>query len=136
MQPQASDLQPFIETPDSASPYANVYRFGYRLNGVVVSSLHLPVETVEKHFLAETKLSVRITPCGDIVPGLSSPNLTIEVALASKTFVSIDDLMRETLSAEALRMEEATPEDLTLLCNRLERATAMVRSALDRASNS
>ena len=136
MQPQASDLEPFIEAPDRASHHANVYRFGYRLDGAVVSSVHLPVEAVEKLLLSETRLSVRITPCGDIVPGLSIPNATGEVVLDPETLFSIDDLLRETLSAEALRMEEATPKDLTLLFNRLERAIALVRSALDRASGS
>ena len=136
MQPQASDLEPFIEAPGRSSPHADLYRFGYRLDGAVVSSVHLPVETVEKLLLSETRLSVRITPCGYIVPGLSIPNVTGEDALASELLFPIDDLMRETLSAEALRMEEATPDDLTLLFNRLERAIALVRSALDRASDS
>jgi hypothetical protein len=54
---------------------------------------------------------------------------------AAEIVFSIDDLMRETLTAETLRMEEATPEDLALLFSRLERAIALVRAAIDRVSN-
>ena len=135
MKPLASDLEPFIETPDATSPHADVYRFGYRLNGAIVSAVDLPVETVEKLLLSKTVLSVRITPCGEIVPGLSTSNVLGECGRAAETVSSIDDLMRETLSAETLRMEEATPEDLALLFSRLERAIALVRTAIDRISD-
>lgn len=134
MKPQAPDLEPFIEAPDATSPHANVYRFGYRLDGAVVSTVDLPVETVEKLLLSKTTLSVRITPCGEVIPGLSTPNVLGELGQAAEIVSSIDDLMKETLSAEALRMEEATPEDLALLFSRLERAIALVRTAIDRAS--
>lgn len=134
MKPQASDLEPFIEAPDATSPHAEVYRFGYRLDGAVVSAVDLPVETVEKLLLPKTMLSVRITPSGEIVPGLSTSNVLGEPGQAAEIASSIDHLMRETLSAEALRMEEATPEDLALLFSRLERAIALVRIAMDRAS--
>lgn len=135
MKHQASDLEPFIEAPDAASPRADVYRFGYRLDGAVVSAIDLPVETVEKLLLSKTMLSVRITPSGEIVPGLSAPNVLGGGGHEAEIVSSIDDLMRETLSAETLRMEEATPEDLALLFSRLERAIALVRSAIDRASS-
>lgn len=135
MKLQAPDLEPFIETLDATSRRADVYRFGYRLDGEVVSAVDLPVETVEKLLLSKTRLSVRITPCGEIVPGLSTPNVLGELGQAAEIVSSIDDLMKETLSAEALRMEEATPEDLALLFSRLERAIAFVRTAIDRASN-
>ncbi|ODM76735.1 hypothetical protein [Bradyrhizobium elkanii] len=135
MKPQASDLEPFIEPPGATSPHADVYRFGYRLDGAVVSAIDLPVETVEKLLLSKTRASVRITPCGEIVPGCSIPNVLGEVGHAMGIVSAIDDLMRETLSAETLRMEEATPEDLALLFSRLERAIALVRAAIDRASS-
>ncbi|WP_456721535.1 MULTISPECIES: hypothetical protein [unclassified Bradyrhizobium] len=131
MKPQVSDLEPFIEAPDVASLHAGVYRFGYRLDGAVVSAVDLPAETVEKILLSKTRLSVRITPRGEIVPELS--NVLGEVGDATENIVSIDELVRNTLSAETLRMEEATPEDLALLFSRLERAIALVRSAIDRA---
>jgi hypothetical protein len=135
MKPQASDLEPFIEEPGATSPHADVYRFGYRLEGAVVSAVDLPAETVEKLLLSKTRPSVRITPCGEIVPGLLIPNVVGEADHVAGTVFSIDDLMRETLGAEALRMEEATVEDLALLFSRLERAIALVRTAIDRASN-
>ncbi|GEC54770.1 hypothetical protein BEL01nite_38130 [Bradyrhizobium elkanii] len=135
MKPQASDLEPFIEAPGATSPRADVYRFGYRLGGAVVSAVDLPAETVEKLLLSKTRPSVRITACGEIVPGCSIPNVLGEVGHVAETVFSIDDLMRETLSAETLRMEEATPEDLALLFSRLERAIALVRTAIDRASS-
>ncbi len=134
MKSQASDLEPFIEVPGVASPHAGVYRFGYRLDGAIVSAVDLPAETVENLLISKTRLSVRITPCGEIVPGLS--NVLGEVGHAAEIVFSIDDLMSDTLSAETLRMEEATLEDLALLSSRLERAIALVRTAIDRASNS
>ncbi|MHC2247757.1 hypothetical protein ACVJH7_007064 [Bradyrhizobium elkanii] len=133
MKPQASDLEPFIEAPGATSPHADAYRFGYRLDGAVVSAIDLPVETVEKLLLSKTRLSVRITPCGEIVPGIQ--NAFGELGQTAEIVFSIDDLMRETLTAETLRMEEATPEDLALLFSRLERAIALVRAAIDRVSN-
>jgi hypothetical protein len=135
MKAQASDLEPFIEAPGATCPHADVYRFGYRLGGAVVSAVDLPAATVEKLLLSKTRPSVRITPLGEIVPGLSIPNVRGEVSHVAETVFSIDDLMRETLSAETLRMEEATPEDLALLFSRLERAIALVRTAIDRASS-
>jgi len=135
MKPQASDLEPFIEAPGATSPLADAYRFGYRLGGAVVSAVYLPAEIVEKLLLSKARPSVRITPCGEIVPSLSSPNILGEVGHVVETVFSIDDLMRETLSAETLRMEEATADDLVLLFTRLERAITLVRTAIDRVSN-
>jgi hypothetical protein len=101
------------------------------LAGTVVTAVELPAETVEKLLLSKARLSVRITPSGEIVPGLSIANVLGGVGHGAEIVFSIDDLLRETLSAETLRMEEATPEDLALLFSRLECAISLVKIAID-----
>jgi hypothetical protein len=133
MRPPASDLEAFIEAPGATSPRADVYQFGYRLGGTVVTAVNLPAETVEKLLLSTIRPSVRITPRGEIAPEISIPNVLGSVGCVAEIVYTIDDLLRETLSAEALRMEEATPEDLALLFSRLECAITLVKVAIDRA---
>jgi hypothetical protein len=136
MKPQTSNIEPFIERPRMASPHADAYRFGYRLDGVVVSAVDLPVETVEKLLVSGNRLSVRITPCGEIVAELSIPNVLGEVSHAEGIILSIDDLVRETLRPETLRMEEATSADLALLLSCLQRSAALVKEMLDQIARS
>jgi hypothetical protein len=136
MKPQTSNVEPFIERPGMASPHADAYRFGYRLDGVVVTAVDLPVETVEKFLVSRTRLSVRITPCGEIVPELSIPNILGEVSHTGGIVLSIDDLLRETLRPEILRMEEATSADLALLLGCLQRSEALVKEMLSQIARS
>jgi hypothetical protein len=131
MRTQASDIEPFIEAPAANSLCAKVYRFGYRLGGTVVTAIDLPAETVENLLFSKTRLSVRITPCGDIIPELSSSDPPGEdVGYVAEIVFSIDELIRETLTPKALRMEEATAEDLARLFSRLECSIALVKMAM------
>ena len=136
MEPQASDLEPFIEIIGVTSPHADAYRFGYRLGGAVVSAVDLPAEIVEKTLASRTRLSAHITPSGEIVPELSFPSVVGQITEAERTDPSIDDLMRETLNPEMLRMEGATSADLALLLDRLQRSASLVRDLLDHIAES
>ncbi|WP_316205331.1 hypothetical protein [Bradyrhizobium sp. SZCCHNS3004] len=136
MKPQVSNLEPFIEILGVTSPQADAYRFGYRLDGAVVSAVDLPAELVEKILILKTRLSIHITPSGEIVPELSFPSVVGKITHAERTDPSIDDLMRETLNPEMLRMEEATSADLALLLERLQRSASLVKDMLDQIARS
>lgn len=136
MKPQTPNLEPFIERAGMASPHVSAYRFGYRLDGVVISAVDLPVETVEDLLVSRARLSARITPCGKIVPEISIPNVLGEVGHEGRIVLSIDDLMRETLRPETMRMEEATSADLVLLLSCLKRSVTLVKEMLDQIASS
>ncbi|WP_316169093.1 MULTISPECIES: hypothetical protein [unclassified Bradyrhizobium] len=136
MKLQASNLEPFIEILGVPSPHADAYRFGYRLDSAVVSAVDLPAEIVEKIFVSRTRQSVHITPSGEIIPELSFPSVAGEIIHPERTIRSIDDLMRETLKPEMLRMGEATSADLALLLERLQRSASLVEDVLDQIARS
>ncbi|WP_316227163.1 MULTISPECIES: hypothetical protein [unclassified Bradyrhizobium] len=136
MKPQASNLEPFVEIFGVTSPHADTYRFGYRLDGAVVSAVDLPAEIVEKVLALKARLSVYITPSGEIIPELAFASLVGEVPCAERADPTIDDLMRKTLNLEMLRMEEATSADLALLLDRLQRSASLVKDMLEQIARS
>ncbi|WP_161855383.1 hypothetical protein [Bradyrhizobium sp. CCBAU 051011] len=76
-----------------------------------------------------------MTPTGDVSPILSGRE---EMEFAPSAFwanASVEQLVAEALSSESLRLEEAGSAELSILQQRLERATSLVKEAIERLTN-
>jgi hypothetical protein len=130
--PQSLNSEPFVELLGSTHPSANAYRFGYRIVGTanVISAIDVPADMVERALISRKPLSARIAPNGDIIPEISNSNPIDNTADVTSETSQIDDLIRRTLNAENLRMEEASVADLKMLLDRLERSVSLVKEAI------
>jgi hypothetical protein len=100
------------------------YSAGYRLigTGEVVSVVKLPVPIVESAILGLTKVSITVTPTGDVEISAGS--------LGARE--QIDDLVARAVTQTNLGMEEATASDLKSFLHRLERSVNLVKEAIAR----
>jgi hypothetical protein len=132
--PERFELEPFMESAEiTRSPTGGAaYRFGYRIVGstTVVSAVELPAAIVEQTIMEGALLSARSSPDGTIVSQISISYLADGGGLSCRAG-AIDDLVRNAVDPESLRMEEATAADLNTLLQRLERSVGLVKNALD-----
>lgn len=100
------------------------YSAGYRLigTGEVVSVVKLPVPIVELAILRLARVSITVTPTGDVE--ISAGGLGARE--------QIDDLVARTVTQTNLDMEEATSSDLKSFLHRLERSVSLVKEAIAR----
>jgi hypothetical protein len=125
-------IEPFVERAclRRTSTSDDLYRFGYRIVGTdtVVAAMEIPARLVEEEISSNLVLSCRLTPDGDVIP---EPSLEHNRApLAGASPVALDQLVRATLTPQALYMEEATIANLTTLLRKLEESASVVRDAL------
>lgn len=131
------DLEPFMEPADHTKGRMSgrAYRFGYRIPGSaeVVSAVEVPASIVEHTIMQGAFLSVRSSPDGTITSQISisySAN-----AGSTREATPIDELVRNAVDLENLRMEEATSKDLNTLLERLERSISVVKDAIDQVAD-
>ena len=126
------ELEPFMEPAHTKGRVnGSAYRFGYRILGTeqVVSAVEVPASIVENTILQGALLSARSSPDGTITSQMSisySAN-----ASSTREAKPIDELVRNAIDLDNLRMEEATAADLNTLLERLERSVSFVRDAID-----
>jgi hypothetical protein len=132
-------IEPFVERTElgGSGAGARAYRFGYRLEGTkdVLSVIDIPAKTVELALTDGLSLTVKMTPTGDVSPILNGRN-EIEIAPSAVwAATTIERLVTQALSSENLRLEEAGSADLSVLQQRLERATSLVKGAIERLND-
>ncbi|WP_145669825.1 hypothetical protein [Bradyrhizobium stylosanthis] len=100
------------------------YSAGYRLveTGEVVCAVKLPAALAESAILRRSKISIVLTPAGQVEASLGAGASTEQV----------DSLVARTVADDNLRMEDATPIELEALLHRLERSVVMVKQAIAR----
>jgi hypothetical protein len=112
------------------------YRFKYRAVGTenVVASVEIPTRLVEEMILCGSRLSVRLTPDGQVISELSFQNHAASSIEKWAGPLPLDQLICAALAPQNLCMEEATTEELTILLQRLEDSAKLVRAVLTRCT--
>jgi len=133
-----SSIEPFVERAKlCGDATARYYRFGYRLNMTkqVLSIVTIPAKLVELALTGDISLTTKITPAGDVVPILASPDELAMAPSALWTATSVDQLVADAITAETLHLEEAGRAELNILRQRLERAITLVTEAIERQTD-
>lgn len=130
-------IEPFVERTQPNGARGRAYRFGYRLEGTkdVLSAIDIPAKIVEIALTDGLLLGAKMTPTGDVSPILNGRE---EIEFASSTIwavASVEQLVAEALTSESLRLEEAGSAELSVLQQRLERATSLVKEAIKRLTD-
>jgi hypothetical protein len=76
-----------------------------------------------------------MTPTGDVCPILNGRN---EIEIASSAVwatTTVERLVAQVLGSENLRLEEAGSAELSILQQQLERATSLVKEAIERLTD-
>ncbi|HVR59562.1 MAG TPA: hypothetical protein VMT72_22345 [Pseudolabrys sp.] len=127
-------IEPFIERLGlhQARRSDGAYRFGYRAVGTenVVASVEIPTTLVEEMILCGSRLSVRLTPDGQVIPELSFQNHAASSIEKWSGPLPLDRLISAALAPQNLHMEEATTEELATLLKRLEDSASLVKAML------
>jgi hypothetical protein len=128
----ASSVEPFVDRVpvNSASADKHVVRVGYRTEGTddILTVIELPVDILEQAIASDLELVTSMTPSGEVVCQLvGSSGLTIS---KPRSLVPMRDLVSEAVSAQNLRLEEASTNDLHALLVDLESAVESVRDVL------
>ncbi|MDH2385473.1 hypothetical protein [Bradyrhizobium sp. CER78] len=113
---------------DQSSIGEQVVRAGYRQGDHDVVSIDVPIQLLEKELAAHLEMVVRVTPTGQIASHLVDSSGSL--LPAPKLTTSIEQLVSETVSAENIRLEEATANELRSLLSSLEAAIDQVQAAL------
>lgn len=113
-------------------PDGRFARVGYRAAGLdrILASVELPIHVLEQAVTSGLELFTMVTPAGEIVSHVFGSSDSALSDLRSVT--SIDRLVSQTVSANNLRLEEASPTELGELLKSLELAIEHVRAALIR----
>lgn len=126
-----ADLEPFVEfpRPQCLGRASGTFRFGYRCKqtGIPFAIVEIPASTVAQ--FVPLRASVRVTIDGKVVAEAELPNDPGAPAHISEG-VSLVQLIEATLHEDNLRMEEASPHELSSLLQELETAMQRVKAAL------
>jgi hypothetical protein len=116
-------LSPFVQCGQTTSTV------GYRdvSSGMLVASLELPAELIERTVLANVSVDIALSSAGEIKSAASGAASTF--SHASKT-VSLDALVDVLLERNNVYMEEITEGELRILLERLERSVRAVERAI------
>lgn len=122
--PETVQLEPFAEAT------GDTYRFGYRFAGTsdYASVVEIPIPIVEQTVLTGITLAARLGPDGTVISSMFMS--TSNTSCVPTDVTSIDALVQRTVSAENLRMEEATAADLITFLQRLEDSVSLVNRAV------
>lgn len=123
-----SPAKPFVE--QVAMTKGRLLRIGYRAEGtdVILASVELPVEILEQEIASGLELVTAIRPSGEIVSQIFGSSGT--VLEATRSIVSIDRLVSQTVDRDSLRLEELRASELNGLLRSLEASIDRVRTAL------
>jgi hypothetical protein len=122
-----SSLEPFAERIRSHG--LDQWCIGYRLqDGEVVSSIVVSASLLGECFFSSSSINLRLS-----IDGLVSANMSelTDSVGAPRSEVAIDELLRETLMAENLRLEEASAKQLSVLEGRLKACVNLVRHLIN-----
>lgn len=132
-------IEPFVERtePGVNGAGARAYRFGYRLEGTrdVLSVIDIPAKIVELVLTDRFLLGTKMSPSGDVSPIVASHEEIEFAPSAIWAIASVEQLVAEALTSENLRLEEAGSAELSILQQRLERATSLVKDAIERQTD-
>lgn len=120
--------KPFVEQVSLTD--GRLLRVGYRVDGVdsILASVELPVEALEEEIAGGLELVTTISPSGEIVSQIfGSSGLALE---GTRSIISIDRLVSQTVDRDNLRLEELTASELNGLLRSLEASIKHVRIAL------
>jgi len=128
----ASSVEPFVDRVpvNSASADKHVVRVGYRTKGTedILTAVELPVDILEQAIASGLELVTSMTPSGEIVCQLvGSFGLAIS---RPRSLVPVRDLVSKAVSADNLRLEEASTNELHALLVDLESAVESVKGVL------
>lgn len=126
-----ADLEPFVEfARRPCLGHANdVFRVGYRCKqtGVPFAIIEIPASTVAQSIPLQA--SARMTIDGRVVAETELSNDHGAPGRSSRS-VSLVQLIEETLHADNLRMEAASPRELNSLLQELETSIHRVKAVL------
>ena len=130
----APSVEPFVDRVpvNNASVDKHVLRVGYRTEGTedILTAVELPVDVLEQAIASGLELVTSMTPSGEVVCQLvGSSGLAIS---RPRSLVPVRDLVSEAVSAQNLRLEEASTNELQALLLDLESAVESVRDVLAR----
>jgi len=129
---QTVQLEPFAEvTGDTA------YRFGYRtiVTGDCLSAIEVPTSIVEQAVLTRASLATRVVPDGTVISHILMSHVRGYIPNIPTDVASIETLVQRAISAENLRMEEATVADLSTLLRKLEDSVRLVTDTISQMTS-
>ncbi|WP_338834548.1 hypothetical protein [Bradyrhizobium septentrionale] len=115
-------LTPFVKCGETTS------MVGYRddSSGMVVASVELPTELIERSILANVSTKITLSGSGDVTSATSN--------LASGSFsietISLNQLIHVLLDRENIHMEETTESELGILLETLQESICAVQRAI------
>lgn len=122
-----SSLEPFVERIRSQG--LDQCCVGYRLqDGEVVSSIIVSASLLGNFLVADSSIDLRLSIDGFVSANVSE--LAGDIG-APRSVLAIDDLLRDALTTENLRLEEASIQQLRALQDRLEASVNMVRRVIN-----
>jgi hypothetical protein len=128
----ASSVEPFVDRVpvNGAAGDKHLVRVGYRTEGTedILTTIELPAEILEQAVASGLELLTSMTPSGEVVCQLvGSSGLAIS---RPRSLVPVRELVSEAVSAQNLRLEEASMSELHALLVDLESAVESVRDVL------
>lgn len=102
---------------------------GYRddSSGIVVASVELPTELIERSILANVSIEITLSGSGEVTSAAS--NIASGSSSSTKT-ISLDDLVDMLLDRENINMEETTESELRILLKTLQKSVRAVQRAI------
>lgn len=116
-------LSPFVECAKTS------WRLGYRdvSSGMIVASVELPVELIERTTLSNISIEVNLSGTGEISSAASG--VTSNLCSANRT-ISLDELVDRLLDRKNIHMEETTQSELKILLEKLQKSIQAVQRAI------
>jgi hypothetical protein len=102
---------------------------GYRddSSGIVVASVELPTELIERSILANVSIEITLSGSGEVTSAASN---TASGSSSSIKTISLDDLVDMLLDCENIHMEETTENELRILLETLQKSVRAVQRAI------
>ena len=102
---------------------------GYRddSSGIVVASVELPTELIERSILANVSIEITLSGSGEVTTAASN---VVSGSSSSIKTVSLDALVDMLLDRENIHMEETTESELRILLETLQKSIRAVQRAI------
>lgn len=102
---------------------------GYRddSSGIVVASVELPTELIERSILANVSIEITLSGSGEVTCAAS--NIASRSSSSTKS-ISLDALVDMLLDRENIHMEETTESELRILLETLQKSIRAIKRAI------
>lgn len=125
-------IEPFVDRVSGSQLTAgrNCVRIGYRIEGHddVLAAVDIPIRLLEQEITSRLEVVATLALSGDVIAHVVDSSGS--PLPGPRSITSMDQLVSQAVSADTVRLEEASPSELSGLLTALESAIIRVRAAL------